>query len=120
MVRRLVGALGIAGALALAGEVAVDGMVLPIGITELGPWALLILLVTLNITSLFKGWIIPKIHYDFIVTRSEAQQGTIEKQAETISVQARTIDKQTAVGDTVVRVMSSVQEAATSKASEAG
>lgn len=102
--------------------VAVDGLGFgfPLGITELGPWALLILVVTVFLMSLLKGWVIPKIHYDYIVKRSEAQQGTIEKQSETISVQARTIDKQTAVGDTVVRVMSSVQEAATSKASEAG
>lgn len=92
---------------------------LPLGITDMGPWALLILVVALNLTALFRGWIIPKIHYDFIVKRSEAQQGTIEKQSETISVQARTIDKQTAVGETVVRVMSGVQEVA-AKAGESG
>lgn len=101
-------------------DVVVEGLGFPLGVTEMGPWALLILVVTTTFMALLKGWLIPKIHYDFIVKRSEAQQGTIEKQSETISVQARTIDKQTAVGDTVVRVMSSVQEAATSKASEAG
>lgn len=98
----------------------IDGLGIPIGITGLGPWALLILVVAAAFMALLKGWLIPKIHYDFVVRKAEAQQGTIEKQSETISVQARTIDKQTAVGDTVVRVMSSVQEAATSKASETG
>lgn len=100
--------------------ITVDGIDLPTGITEMGPYALLVLVVATFITAFIRGWIIPKVHYEFIVKRSEAQQNTIDKQSETISVQARTIDKQTAVGDTVVRVMSSVQEAATSKASEAG
>lgn len=104
-----------------AAEVVVGDFGIPIAITELGPGALLILVVALFILAFVRGWIIPKVHYDFVVKKSEIQQGTIEKQSETISVQARTIDKQTAVGDTVVRVMSSVQEAAAnSKASEAG
>lgn len=108
-------------ALSPMADISAEGLSIgvPLGITEMGPWALLILVVALVLTSLFRGWIIPKIHYDFIVKRSEAQQGTIEKQSETISVQARTIDKQTAVGDTVVRVMTAVQDQAT-KAGEAG
>lgn len=102
--------------------VTVDGVGLgvPLGITDMGPWALLILVVSLLITSMFKGWIIPKIHYEYIVKRSESLQGTVDALTSTNSVQARTIDKQTAVGDTVVRVMTSVQEAAASKASDAG
>ncbi|QWY82777.1 hypothetical protein PP641_gp037 [Arthrobacter phage SilentRX] len=103
----------------LASFTEIPAIGLPLGITDMGPWALLILVVALVLTSLFRGWIIPKIHYDFIVKRSEAQQGTIEKQSETISVQARTIDKQTAVGDTVVRVMTAVQDSA-AKSGDAG
>lgn len=99
--------------------VAVDGVGFPLGITEMGPWALLILVVAAVFMALMRGWIIPKIHYDFVVKKSEAQQGTIEKQADTISVQARTIDKQTAVGDTVVKVMTAVQDSA-AKAGETG
>lgn len=102
------------------GGVVIDGLGVPLGITDMGPWALLTLVIATVLTSLLKGWLIPKIHYEYIVKRSEAQQGTIDKLSETNSVQARTIDKQTAVGDTVVRVMTSVQEAAASKASEAG
>lgn len=101
------------------GEITVDGLGIPLGITELGPYALLVLLVATVVMALMKGWLIAKIHYDYIVQRSEALQGTVDKLTDTNSVQARTIDKQTAVGDTVVRVMTSVQDAA-AKASETG
>lgn len=99
--------------------VTVDGITVPMGITEMGPYALLVLLVATVVLALMRGWLIAKIHYDYIVKRSEELQGTVDTLTGTNAVQARTIDKQTAVGDTVVRVMTSVQDAA-SKASEPG
>jgi hypothetical protein len=79
---------------------------------------LLITLTALVIISFFRGWIHPKSAVDFLQKRIETQDGIISTQAghistltATNSVQAQTIDKQTAVGDTVVKVMSSVQAA---------
>lgn len=92
--------------------ISVDGIDLPLSITEMGPGALLILVVALFILSFVRGWIVPKVHYEYIVKRSEALQDTVDTLTDTNAVQARTIDKQTAVGDTVVRVMTSVQDAA--------
>jgi uncharacterized membrane protein YraQ (UPF0718 family) len=84
----------------------------PPGITEMGPGALLILVVATFITAMLRGWIVPRVHYDTVVAMMNTWKSTAEKALETNAVQARTIDKQTAVGDTVVRVMSSVQDAA--------
>jgi hypothetical protein len=75
------------------------------------PTGLLITLVALVIVSMFRGWLSPKPHVDFLTKRIETQQETIDVLTATNGVQARTIDKQTAVGETVVRVMSAVQEA---------
>ena len=91
---------------------------LPAGITEMGPGALLILLVASVVVAFLRGWIVPKVHYDTVVALMNDWRDTALKLSDTNSVQARTIDKQTAVGDTVVRVMSTVQDAAQDSGSQ--
>lgn len=82
------------------------------------PTGLLITLVAFIILAVFKGWIIVKVHYDVLLKALDDNKVTISDLRETNGVQARTIDKQadvinkqTAVGETVIRVMSSVQDA---------
>lgn len=84
---------------------------IPLSLADVGGWGLSVLLVALVIVAIFRGWLSPKPHVDFLERRIEADADTIKTLTETNSVQARTIDKQTAVGDTVVKVMSSVQDA---------
>lgn len=97
---------------------AAEGMILPVGLADMTPSGLLITLVAFVIFSIFKGWIIVKVHYDVLLQALEDNKITIGDLRETNGVQARTIDKQagiidkqTAVGETVIRVMSSVQDA---------
>lgn len=90
---------------------AVEGITLPTGLAEMSSTGLLITLVAAVIISFFRGWIIPKIHYDTAVRRAETAEATVATLTATNAVQAQTIEKQTAVGETVVRVMNSVQEA---------
>lgn len=68
--------------------------------------------------GLFRGWVVPKLHYDTVLARAiaaeQANEKLLERNAalsETNSIQARAIDKTTAVGETVTRVMNAVQEA---------
>lgn len=86
---------------------------IPTSLADMSANGLLILLVALVIVSLFRGWLIPKVHYQNVVKRADILQSTIDDLMETNAVQARTIDKQTVVGDTVIRVMSAVQDART-------
>jgi hypothetical protein len=89
----------------------VEGIVLPTGLADMTSTGLLITLVAFVILSLFRGWIVVKIHYDTAVKRAETAEATAATLTATNAVQAQTIEKQTAVGETVVRVMNSVQEA---------
>lgn len=102
------------------GTVAVggDGLTLNTGLYEAGPWALLVAVVAFMFFSLFKGWVIVKLHYDTLLQRALAAEAANEKLSEraaklteTNAVQARVIEKNTAVGETVTRVMNAIQEA---------
>lgn len=111
-------AAGVVAATGTYAAVAVDGVVINTGLVEAGPWALLIGTVALVLTSIFRGWIIVKIHYDTLLDRAVAAESANVRLAETNSVlvntndvQARTIEKQAAVGDTVERVMGAIQDA---------
>lgn len=84
----------------------------PPGIAEMSTGGLLILVVATVIVALLRGWLVPKVHYDTVVALMNEWRTTALQVTETNSVQARTIEKQTAVGETVVRVMSTVQDAA--------
>lgn len=87
------------------------GFVIPTGLAEMTPTGLLITVVAAVLVSFFRGWIIAKIHYDTAIKRAETAEAAVATLTATNAVQAQTIEKQTAVGETVVRVMNSVQEA---------
>jgi hypothetical protein len=88
-----------------------DGWVIPTGLAEVGPWGLLVGVVAFIFYGVFKGWIIPKPHYDTLLARALAAEAALAKVTETNGVQADTILKNTAVGDTVIRVMGAIQDA---------
>jgi hypothetical protein len=109
---------GAAQAGGLPAGVSIDGFSLPTGLIDAGPWGLLVGVVAFIFYGVFRGWIIPKPHYDTLMARALAAEAANEKLAEnytklseTNQVQARTIEKQTAVGDTVAKVMGAIQEA---------
>lgn len=111
----------ITGALAtavVASEVQLGDFAFDMGLAELGPWGLLLVVVAFVFTAIFRGWIIVKLHYDTLLARAVAAEEANTRLSETNSVlvntndvQARTIEKQTAVGDTVERVMGAIQNA---------
>lgn len=88
-----------------------DGWVIPTGLVEVGPWGLLVGVVAFIFYGVFRGWIIPKPHYDTLLARALAAEAALAKVTETNGVQADTILKNTAVGDTVIRVMGAIQDA---------
>lgn len=108
-------------AIGTVGAITVDSVGIPTGLADLGAWGLLITLVAFVIISIFRGWIVVKLHYDTLLQRAVAAETANIKLAETNAVlvntndvQARTIEKQTAVGDTVEKVMGAIQDARTS------
>lgn len=88
-----------------------NGWIIPTGLAEVGPWGLLIGVVAFIFYGVFRGWIIPKPHYDTLLQRAIAAETALAKVTETNGVQADTILKNTAVGDTVIRVMGAIQDA---------
>jgi hypothetical protein len=104
-----VGAMGVTG---------LGGFVLPTGLADAGPWALLVSVVAFIFYGVFRGWIVPKPHYDTLLERALAAEAALNKVTETNGVQADTILKSTAVGDTVIRVMGAIQDAREKTASE--
>lgn len=94
------------------------GVTLNTNLYDAGPWAILVAVVAFTFLALFKGWIIVKLHYDTLLLRCEAAEAANVKLSEraallteTNAVQARTIEKNAAVGETVNKVMSALQEA---------
>lgn len=96
---------------ALPAEISIDGIGIPTGLADMTATGLLITTVAFMIVSMFRGWIVVKLHYDAAIKRAEAAEANVITLTATNAVQAKTIEKQTAVGETVVRVMNSVQEA---------
>lgn len=95
-----------------------EGWSIPTHLVEVGPWGLLVGVVAFIFYGVFKGWIIPKPHYDALMARALAAEAANEKLSErasrlteTNAVQASTIEKTTVVGETVQRVMTAIQEA---------
>jgi hypothetical protein len=91
--------------------VTIEGWSIQTGLLEAGPWALLVGVVAFIFYGVFKGWIIPKPHYDTLLARAIAAETALAKVTDTNGVQADTILKNTAVGDTVIRVMGAIQDA---------
>ncbi|HEX9228846.1 MAG TPA: hypothetical protein VF885_19770 [Arthrobacter sp.] len=93
-----------------------EQIVLPTGLIDAGPWGLLVSVVAFIFLGVFRGWIIPKPHYDTLMARALAAEAANEKLSEraaklteTNSVQAHTIDTQAAVGDTVTKLVEAIQ-----------
>lgn len=103
--------VGDVAAIGTVGAISAESVGLPTGLADLSMGGLLITLVAFMMLSVFRGWIVVKLHYDTLLARCTAAEAAVTRLTETNAVQARTIEKQTAVGDTVVRVMNSVQDA---------
>lgn len=116
------GVLGGTAALGVgAASVSLDGWTIQTGLLDAGPWALLIGVVAFIFYGVFKGWIVPKPHYDTLMERALAAEAANEKLSEraaklteTNSVQARAIETQTAVGDTMTKLINAIQDARSS------
>lgn len=115
-----------ATAAATVTAVAVDGFTLPTGLIDAGPWALLVSVVAFIFYGVFRGWIVPKPHYDTLMARALAAEDVNDKMAErlmklteTNALQARTIDTQAAVGDTVTKLVNAIQATRTSSGGSA-
>jgi hypothetical protein len=96
----------------------IDGFTRQTGLVEAGPGALVVAFAAFVIMSIFRGWIVVKLHYDTLLERAKAAEAanvilaaTNATLVNTNDVQARTIEKQTAVGDTVEKVMGAIQDA---------
>ena len=101
-------------------SIAVEGFGIPTNLIDAGPWGLLVGVVAFIFYGVFRGWIIPKPHYDTLMARALAAEAANEKLSEramklteTNALQARTIDTQTAVGDTVTKLVDAIQSART-------
>lgn len=68
-------------------------------------------IVVIVVFMILRGDLVPVRFYRTIVEQKEHWRSTANLLQETNQVQAKTIEKQAAVGDTVVRVMSAVQDA---------
>lgn len=77
---------------------AVIGALTPPGLLGLAIWLIL------------TGRLVPKAMYDVILKSRDDWQSAAEKLRETNSVQARTIEKQEVVGDSFIKIMTSIQE----------
>jgi hypothetical protein len=87
------------------------GWVIPTGLVEVGPWGLLVGVVAFVFYGVFKGWIIPKPHYDTVLARALAAEAANERLSENNKTLADTALKQTAVADTVEKFIGAMQDA---------
>lgn len=92
-------------------SVAVDGVNVPTNLADMSAYGLLVTLAALVIVSMFRGWIVVKLHYDTLLKRCEIAEAANARLLEINATQAAAIEKNTAVGDTVVRVMGAIQDA---------
>ena len=93
-----------------------DSFTLPTNLVDAGPWGLLVSVVAFIFYGVFRGWIIPKPHYDTLMARALAAEAANErlseragKLTETNSVLARASANNAAVGDTVTKLVDAIQ-----------
>lgn len=84
---------------------------LPTGLADMSAYGLLVTLAAFMVISLFRGWIVVKLHYETLLKRCETAEAAVSRLIETNAIQAATIEKNSAVGDTVIRVMGAIQTA---------
>jgi hypothetical protein len=88
-----------------------DGWVIPTGLVEVGPWGLLVGVVAFIFYGVFKGWIIPKPHYDTLMARALAAEAANERLSSNNADLTQAALKNTAVGDTVEKLIVALQDA---------
>lgn len=97
-----------------------DSFVLPPGLSEMGPWGILITFASFVIVSVVKGWLVPKTLHDSMlasaVSRATAAEAANErlseraaKLTETNSLLAQATAQNAAVGDTVTKLVNAIQ-----------
>jgi hypothetical protein len=96
---------------AMETSIAVEGFGIPTNLIDAGPWGLLVGVVAFIFYGVFRGWIVPKPHYDTLMARTLAAEAALAKVTDTNGVLADANLKNTAVGDTVIRVMTAIQDA---------
>lgn len=95
-------------------------LVINTGLHQAGPWSLLVGVVAFVFLAMFRGWIIVKLHYDTLLARAVAAEEANEKLSaraamltETNAVLARANEDHTAVGATVTKLVTAIQETRT-------
>lgn len=83
---------------------------IPLSIVDLSAGGLLILLVTFLILSIFRGWIVVKVHYDNMTKAKDHWRDAATEKDKTIALMAQASIEHNIVGQTVVKVMSVIQE----------
>lgn len=95
----------------MTAAIGIDGFGIPTNLIDAGPWGLLVGVVSFIFYGVFRGWIVPKPHYDTLMARTLAAEAALAKVTDTNGVLADANLKNTAVGDTVIRVMTAIQDA---------
>jgi len=88
-----------------------DGWVIPTGLVDVGPWGLLVGVVAFIFYGVFKGWIIPKPHYDTLMARALAAEAANERLSANNADLSQAALRNTAVGDTVEKFVAALQDA---------
>ena len=110
MANKVMTALGVVAGGAVAGAVTLDGMTIPTGLIDAGPWALLVGVVAFIFYGVFKGWIIPKPHYDTLMARALAAEESNKTLMANNTDLTQAALKNTIVGDTVERLVTAIQD----------
>jgi hypothetical protein len=105
-----VAVLGAGAALAVGAEVAIGEVTIPTGLHEAGPWALLVGVVAFIFYGVFRGWIIPKPHYDTLMARALAAEASNKQLLANNTDLSQAALKATVVGETVEKLVHAIQE----------
>lgn len=92
-------------------DVTIDGFGIPTNLVDAGPWGLLVGVVAFVFYGVFRGWIIPKPHYDTLMARTLAAEAANEKLAANNATLSEAALKNIAVGDTVEKFIAALQDA---------
>jgi hypothetical protein len=86
-------------------------MVIPTNLLDAGPWGLLVGVVAFIFLGVFRGWIIPKPHYDTLMARALAAEAANERLSANNASLSEAALRNTAVGDTVEKFIGALQDA---------
>lgn len=83
---------------------------IPIGVADLGATGTLAFIFIMLVVALTRGWLIVKVHHDKMEKAKDHWRAAAEKNAETNRLMAEAARENQVVGDTVIKVMSAIQE----------